>query len=84
MDYLREHATGRVYQIALSEAIYYGPNPVWGDALGPVALRRLHRSSAGRDGAQAAPKLGFEAIAMPQPWCRSCATRDPASTIISP
>ena len=35
MDYLREHATGRVYQVALNEAIYYGPDPVWGDAFGP-------------------------------------------------
>jgi hypothetical protein len=36
MHYLRTHPSpGRVYQVALSEAIYYGPNPVWGDALGP-------------------------------------------------
>ncbi|MFH0134067.1 ArnT family glycosyltransferase [Variovorax sp. VaC1] len=35
MDYMRRNATGRVYQIALSEAIYYGPNPIWGDTLGP-------------------------------------------------
>ncbi|MDM0014371.1 phospholipid carrier-dependent glycosyltransferase [Variovorax sp. J22P168] len=36
MNHLREHALkGRVYQIALSEATYYGPSPVWGDAIGP-------------------------------------------------
>jgi len=35
MDWLRTNAKGRVYQVALSEAIYYGPNPVWGDSLGP-------------------------------------------------
>ncbi|VTU16695.1 ArnT family glycosyltransferase [Variovorax sp. PBL-E5] len=36
MSYLRAHPSpGRVYQVALSEAIYYGPNPIWGDALGP-------------------------------------------------
>lgn len=35
MSYLQQNVTGRVYQIALSEAIYYGPNPIWGDALGP-------------------------------------------------
>jgi len=35
MQYLRGHARGRVYQIALSEAIYYGPSPIWGDMLGP-------------------------------------------------
>lgn len=35
MHYLREHPHGRVYQVALSEAIYYGPDAVWGDTLGP-------------------------------------------------
>lgn len=36
MDYMRQNGgTGRVYQVALSEAIYYGPNPIWGDTLGP-------------------------------------------------
>jgi hypothetical protein len=36
MDYMRRNATGRVYHVSLSQAIYYGPNPVWGDdALGP-------------------------------------------------
>ncbi|MDM0053075.1 glycosyltransferase family 39 protein [Variovorax sp. J22R115] len=63
MDYLRQHATGRVYQIALIEATYYGPNPVWGDALGPwrysdfIVLPPLEfaRKLAG---------LGFEAIAV--------------------
>lgn len=39
MNYLREHQhekqQGRTYQVALSEAIYYGPDAVWGDTLGP-------------------------------------------------
>ena len=36
MDYMRRNATGRVYHVSLSQATYYGPNPVWGDdALGP-------------------------------------------------
>ena len=35
MDWLRQNAKGRVYQVALSQAIYYGPNPIWGDSLGP-------------------------------------------------
>ncbi|MET0718306.1 MAG: glycosyltransferase family 39 protein [Pseudoxanthomonas sp.] len=35
MNYLRTGAHGRVYQVALSEALYYGPNPIWGDTLGP-------------------------------------------------
>ncbi|MDM0107246.1 hypothetical protein QTH97_20040 [Variovorax sp. J22R24] len=66
MDYLREHATGRVYQIALIEATYYGPNPVWGDALGPwrysdfitLPSAEFARKLAG---------LGFEAIAIAGP-----------------
>jgi hypothetical protein len=35
MRYLREHPHGKLYQVALSEAIYYGPDEVWGDMLGP-------------------------------------------------
>lgn len=35
MRYLREHPHGKLYQVALSEAIYYGPDEVWGDTLGP-------------------------------------------------
>ena len=35
MNYVRQHATGKTYQVALAEAMYYGPNPVWGDTLGP-------------------------------------------------
>jgi hypothetical protein len=63
MDYLRQHTTGRAYQIALIEATYYGPNPVWGDALGPwrysdfivLPPPEFARKLAG---------LGFEAIAV--------------------
>jgi hypothetical protein len=62
MNYLREHATGKVYQIALSEATYYGPSPVWGDAIGPwryadfivLPPAEFARKLAG---------LGFEAVA---------------------
>ena len=63
MNYLREHATGRVYQIALIEATYYGPVPVWGDAIGPwrysdfivLPPAEFARKLSG---------LGFEAIAV--------------------
>lgn len=63
MKYLREHATGRVYQVALSEATYYGPSPVWGDALGPwryadfIALPPAEYARKLAD-------LGFEAMAV--------------------
>ncbi len=63
MKYLREHATGRVYQIALSEATYYGPSPVWGDALGPWRYTDfLMRPPA--EYARKLADLGFEAIAV--------------------
>ncbi len=65
MNYLREHATGRVYQIGLSEAIYYGPNPVWGDALGPWRYTDF-LSLPPPEMARKLAKLGFEAIVMPQ------------------
>ncbi len=44
MDYMRLHATGRVFHVSLSQGIYYGPNPVWGDdALGPWSARNFTR-----------------------------------------
>jgi len=63
MDYLREHAKGRTYQIALSEAIYYGPSPVWGDTLGPwryVDFLLLPPAEFARK----LGGLGFEALAV--------------------
>ncbi|MDR2852237.1 MAG: hypothetical protein LBV61_04150 [Burkholderiaceae bacterium] len=36
LTWLRAHPQpGKLYQVALSDAIYYAPNPVWGDTLGP-------------------------------------------------
>jgi hypothetical protein len=64
MDYLRRNATGRVYQIALSEAIYYGPNPVWGDTLGPWRYTDFGRLSGG-DLARKLDSLGFVAVVLP-------------------
>ena len=64
MDYLRRHATGRVYQIALNEAIYYGPNPIWGDTLGPWRYADFLLLPPG-DMARKLGALGFTAIVMP-------------------
>ncbi|MDM0075720.1 hypothetical protein QTH90_15055 [Variovorax sp. J2P1-59] len=63
MDYLREHATGRVYQIALSEATYYGPAPVWGDAIGPWRYTDFIVLPPAEFAGKLAG-LGFEAIAV--------------------
>jgi hypothetical protein len=64
MDYLRRNATGRVYQINLNEAIYYGPNPIWGDTLGPWRYTDFGRLSGG-DLARKLGGLGFVAVVLP-------------------
>lgn len=33
--YLRERPAGRIYQFAMEDAIYYAPNPIWGEVFGP-------------------------------------------------
>lgn len=72
MDYVREHASGRVYQIALSEAIYYGPNPIWGDTLGPWRYADFPLLPAA-EAARRFAGLGFEAIVMPDAVARTVA-----------
>lgn len=74
MDWLRRHADGRVYQIALNEAIYYGPNPIWGDTLGPWRYRDFLLLPPG-DMARKLSKLGFTAIVMPTSLVPTLATR---------
>ncbi|WP_228121928.1 ArnT family glycosyltransferase [Variovorax paradoxus] len=64
MDYLRANAKGRVYQIALNEAIYYGPNPIWGDTLGPWRYTDFGKLSGG-DLARKLGGLGFVAVVLP-------------------
>ncbi|RZL90063.1 MAG: phospholipid carrier-dependent glycosyltransferase [Variovorax sp.] len=74
MNYLRENAKGRVYQVALSEAIYYGPVPVWGDALGPWRYWDFITQPS----AEMAKKfagLGFEAIAIATPFAADLTSR---------
>ncbi|WP_288253379.1 phospholipid carrier-dependent glycosyltransferase [uncultured Hydrogenophaga sp.] len=74
MDYLRQHANGRVYQIALNEAIYYGPNPIWGDTLGPWRYRDFLLLLPG-DMARKLAAKGFTAIVMPTSMVPTLATR---------
>ena len=70
MNYVREHVGGRVYQIALSEAIYYGPNPIWGDTLGPWRYADFPLLPAA-EAARRFAGLGFEAIVMPDAVART-------------
>ena len=70
MNHVREHAKGRVYQIALSEAIYYGPNPIWGDTLGPWRYPDFPLLP-GAEAARRFTGLGFEAIVMPDAVART-------------
>lgn len=63
MDYVRRNVTGRVYQIALNEAIYYGPNPIWGDTLGRWRYRDYLLMSPG-DTARKLAAEGFTTVVM--------------------
>ncbi|VWX59240.1 conserved membrane hypothetical protein [Burkholderiales bacterium 8X] len=74
MSHLRQHVRGRVYQVALSEAIYYGPNPIYGDALGPWR----YRDFVALPPAELARKLGgqgFEAIVTTVPLAQIMAAQ---------
>jgi hypothetical protein len=75
MNHVREHATGRVYQIALSEAIYYGPNPIWGDTLGPWRYPDFPLLP-GAEAAKRFAELGFEAVVMPDAVARSLTSHE--------
>ncbi|MDP9897502.1 hypothetical protein J2W32_006621 [Variovorax boronicumulans] len=83
MDYLRRNPTGRVYQIALNEAIYYGPNPIWGDTLGPWRYADFLLLPPG-DMANKLAKLGFTAIVMPDHLAPTLATRAGFDTHFAP
>lgn len=83
MDYLRRNPTGRVYQIALNEAIYYGPNPIWGDTLGPWRYADFLLLAPG-DMANKLAKLGFTAIVMPDNLAPTLATRAGFDTHFAP
>jgi hypothetical protein len=63
MDYVRRNVTGRVYQIALNEAIYYGPNPIWGDTLGRWRYSDYLMMSPG-DTARKLAAEGFTTVVM--------------------
>ncbi len=67
MHYLREHPQGRVYQVALSEAIYYGPDEVYGDTLGPWRYTDFLAAPAGQMARKFA-SLGFGALVVAKPY----------------
>ncbi|AMM26710.1 hypothetical protein AX767_09890 [Variovorax sp. PAMC 28711] len=67
MHYLRTHPQGRVYQVALSEAIYYGPDAVWGDTLGPWRYMDF-LAAAPDDMARKFASLGFGAMVVAAPY----------------
>ncbi len=39
LDYLRLNPMGKIYQSGLEGALYYAPQPIWGDAFGPWRSR---------------------------------------------
>lgn len=67
MHYLRTHPNGRVYQVALSEAIYYGPDEVWGDTLGPWRYADFLAAPAA-EMAHKFTSLGFGSLVVAAPY----------------
>lgn len=67
MHYLREHPQGKLYQVALSEAIYYGPDEVWGDTLGPWRYSDF-LAAAPADMARKFTSLGFGSLVVASPY----------------
>jgi len=35
LEYANLHQLGRIYNVGLSDAVYYAPHPIWGDVFGP-------------------------------------------------
>jgi 4-amino-4-deoxy-L-arabinose transferase-like glycosyltransferase len=35
LEYANQHHLGRIYNVALGDAVYYAPSPIWGDTFGP-------------------------------------------------
>lgn len=35
LDYLHAHSMGKIYQSGMEGALYYAPQPIWGDSFGP-------------------------------------------------
>jgi hypothetical protein len=74
MHYLREHPHGRLYQVALSEAIYYGPDAVWGDTLGPWRYSDFLAAPAD-EMARKFASLGFGSLVVAAPYVPILAAR---------
>ncbi|MDB5828717.1 MAG: hypothetical protein JWQ73_2937, partial [Variovorax sp.] len=74
MRYLREHPHGKLYQVALSEAIYYGPDEVWGDTLGPWRYSDFLAAPAA-EMARKFVSLGFGSLVVASPYVPGFASK---------
>lgn len=41
LEYINQHQMGRIFNIALADAVYYAPHPIWGDVFGPWRFRDI-------------------------------------------
>lgn len=74
MRYLREHPQGKLYQVALSEAIYYGPDEVWGDTLGPWRYSDF-LAAAPDEMARKFRSLGFGSLVVALPYVAALSSK---------
>ncbi len=56
-----EAQVGKIYQLGLEDAIYYAPNPVWGDHFGPFRYRD-YATLPPRELAQRLRREGFDTL----------------------
>jgi hypothetical protein len=61
LSYLRQHSVGKIYQFGLEDAVYYAPNPIWGDYFGPARYRDFATLPPGQL-AQKLAGLGFKEL----------------------
>lgn len=41
LEYTNQHQIGRIYNVGLSDAVYYASHPIWGDVFGPWRYRDI-------------------------------------------
>jgi len=61
LSYLRQHPFMKTYQFGLEDAIYYAPNPIWGDHFGPARYNGF-ASLKPADLAAKFRSLGFDSV----------------------
>jgi len=74
LSHLKQHPVGRIYQFGLENAIYYAPNPIWGDYFGPWRYRDFASLEPARL-ARALAAHGFDHMLIHTEICPQIAAR---------